>query len=62
VEGDFETMQDLAARVHCSRSTASRFFNGRSASLSMTLKILAALKLEFTDVAAPATGANESSI
>lgn len=37
-----------------SRSTASRFFSGRRTSLRAALRILAVLRLDFTDIARPA--------
>jgi transcriptional regulator with XRE-family HTH domain len=46
-------MQSLANAVGISRSTASRFFAGRSTSLAVTLRILDALHLAFADVATP---------
>jgi hypothetical protein len=51
VEGAFTTMNDLANLIGRSRSTATRFFSGRNTSLTVTLSILAALRLEFADVA-----------
>jgi hypothetical protein len=53
VLGDFDSMESLANEVRISRSTASRFFSGRPTSLTVTLKILAALHLRFEDVARP---------
>ena len=53
VEGEFDSMETLAAAVGISRSTASRFFSGRPTSLRVTLAVLKALKLEFDDVAKP---------
>jgi hypothetical protein len=53
VAGDFESMEGLATKVGCSRSSASRFFSGRPASLRLILAILAALKLKFEEVAKP---------
>lgn len=46
-------MESLAVAVGISRSTASRFFSGKPTSLTVTLKILDALKLRFDDVARP---------
>lgn len=46
-------MESLANACGISRSTASRFFSGRPTSLAVTLKILAALRLGFDDVAWP---------
>ena len=54
VEGELHSMSSLAAAANVSRSTASRFFAGRSTSLAATLRILAALHLHFGDVARPA--------
>jgi transcriptional regulator with XRE-family HTH domain len=51
VEGELATMEALAAAAGTSRSTASRFFGGRAVSLDTTLRILAALRVEFNDVA-----------
>jgi hypothetical protein len=51
IEGEFSGMDGLAKRAGCSRSTASRFFSGRSVSLPVTLRILTALGLAFADVA-----------
>jgi transcriptional regulator with XRE-family HTH domain len=53
VEGELDSMESLARAVGISRSTASRFFSGRPTSLTVTLKILAALKLAFEEVASP---------
>jgi hypothetical protein len=53
IEGALDSMWSVALEAQCSRSTASRFFNGRSTSLGITLRILAALKLEFDEVATP---------
>ena len=53
VEGEFDSMEALAAAVGVSRSTASRFFSGRPTSLKVTLAVLKALKLEFDDAAQP---------
>jgi hypothetical protein len=53
VAGEFDSMDGLASAVGVSRSTASRFFSGRSTSLKVTLGILKALRLEFDDVARP---------
>jgi transcriptional regulator with XRE-family HTH domain len=53
VNGEFESMEGLADVVGISRSTASRFFSGRPTSLAVTLKLLHALHLDFTDVATP---------
>jgi hypothetical protein len=53
VEGELDNMNSLAVKVGVSRSTASRFFSGRSTSLAVTLRILATLRLSFEDVARP---------
>ncbi len=53
VDGDLDSMESLAGACEISRSTASRFFNGRPTSLGVTLKILEALHLAFDDVARP---------
>lgn len=55
VEGELHNMTSLAVAANVSRSTASRFFQGRSTSLAATLRILKALHLEFGDVCQPAT-------
>ena len=55
VDGDLDSMESLADACDISRSTASRFFSGRATSLTVTLKILKALHLKFTDVARPVT-------
>ena len=55
IDGDLESMDDLAQLVGISRSTASRFFSGKPTSLTVTLKILDVLKLKFADVASPET-------
>ena len=53
VDGELDSMQSLAGSCGISRSTASRFFSGRNTSLTVTLKILVALHLNFGDVATP---------
>ena len=55
IEGELHNMTSLAVAASVSRSTASRFFSGRSTSLAATLRILTALHLEFEDVATPAS-------
>ena len=50
VEGEVSSLDGLAKRARLSRSTASRFFAGRSLSLGATLRILAVLRLKFEDV------------
>jgi transcriptional regulator with XRE-family HTH domain len=47
IEGVWECMEDLADAIGVSRSTVSRFFSGRNTSLTVTRKILEALKLTF---------------
>jgi DNA-binding XRE family transcriptional regulator len=54
VEGELDSMESLAQAVGISRSTVSRFFSGRPTSLTVTLKILAVLRLKFDEVAIPA--------
>jgi transcriptional regulator with XRE-family HTH domain len=54
VEGELDNMNSLARAVGVSRSTASRFFSGRSTSLAVTLRILSVLRLTFEEVATPA--------
>ncbi len=54
VEGEFDGLAEAAAKAGMSRSTASRFFSGRGTSLRAALRILAVLRLDFTDVARPA--------
>ena len=51
VEGELATIDAVAGAAGTSRSTASRFFGGRAVSLDTTLRILAALRVEFNDVA-----------
>jgi hypothetical protein len=53
IEGKLDSMESLARTVGISRSTASRFFSGRQTSLTVTLNILTALRLEFDEVATP---------
>jgi antitoxin HicB len=53
VEGELDNMNSLAKAVGVSRSTASRFFAGRSTSLAVTLRILAVLRLVFDEVMRP---------
>jgi transcriptional regulator with XRE-family HTH domain len=60
VEGDLDSIESLAQAVGISRSTASRFFSGRPTSLAVTLKILAALRLTFEDVARPQVDREEA--
>jgi DNA-binding phage protein len=51
VLGELDGMQSLADKVGISRSTATRFFSGQPASLTVMLRILNALHLRFEDVA-----------
>ncbi len=51
VKGELDSMESLANAVGISRSTASRFFAGKPASLTVTLRILDALHLRFDEVA-----------
>ena len=60
VDGDLDSMQSLADAVVISRSTASRFFSGRPTSLAVTLKILDAFHVAFTDVAKPIDGDDDA--
>lgn len=53
VAGELDSMESLANECGISRSTASRYFSGRNTSLTVTLKILAALHLDFEEVATP---------
>jgi DNA-binding XRE family transcriptional regulator len=53
VEGEFHSMELLAAAAGVSRSTASRFFAGRQMSLTVALAVLCKLKLSFDDVFRP---------
>jgi hypothetical protein len=55
VEGELDNMNSLARAVGVSRSTASRFFSGKSTSLAVTLRILTVLRLAFEEVALPAS-------
>jgi transcriptional regulator with XRE-family HTH domain len=61
VDGQFDSMESLANAAGISRSTASRFFAGRSTSLTVTLKILDALRLTFDEVAEPDASGDGSS-
>ncbi len=49
VEGELDSMEALARASGCSRSTASRFFSGRT-SLPTALAIITVLKLTFDEV------------
>jgi hypothetical protein len=60
IEGDFVGVQGLANAAGISRSTASRFFCGRPASLSVTLAIFAQLRLAFDDVVTPIDDGSET--
>ena len=53
VAGEFDSMEQLADAIGCSRSTASRYFAGRSHSLAVALAVLGKLKLKFEDVYTP---------
>lgn len=53
VEGALTNMSSLAAAADVSRSTASRYFSGKTTSLAATLRILKVLKLHFGDVVIP---------
>jgi len=55
IEGELSSVDSLARMVGVSRSTASRFFSGRQTSLTVTLRILTALRVTFADVARPNT-------
>ncbi len=55
VEGELDSIESLARACGCSRSTASRFFSGRTG-LSTALAIIAMLKLTFDDVFTRCTG------
>jgi hypothetical protein len=59
IEGELSGMESLARAVGASRSTASRFFSGRQTSLTVTLRMLTALRLTFEDVARPNTDDQE---
>jgi hypothetical protein len=56
VSGEVRGVRDLARKLGMRRSTASRFFAGRNTSLTVTLKILDALKVTITDVSRPLDG------
>ncbi len=56
VEGELDSIGSLARAVGVSRSTASRFFSGRQTCLTVTLRILEVLHLEFEGVAQPSPG------
>jgi hypothetical protein len=60
VDGEVDSMENLAAVVAISRSTASRFFSGRPTSLAVTLRILDALHLKFEEVARPEDDQDDS--
>ena len=55
IEGEFDSMEELADKVGVSRSTCSRYFSGRPTSLTVTKRILDALHLKFSDVLTPET-------
>jgi transcriptional regulator with XRE-family HTH domain len=46
-------VRGLARKLGIRRSTASRFFAGRNTSLTVTLKVLDALKVTIADVCRP---------
>jgi hypothetical protein len=60
VRGEPASLEDVADSVGVSRSSVSRFFAGRGTSLSMTLRILAALRLDFSDVASPVSAGDNT--
>jgi transcriptional regulator with XRE-family HTH domain len=60
VNGEFDSMEQLADGVGVSRSTASRFFSGRPQSLAVTKRMLDALHLTFADVLTPETEADDA--
>jgi hypothetical protein len=47
IAGDFDSVEGLANRIDSSRSTVSRFFSGKNTSLTFTLRVLEALKVNF---------------
>ena len=53
IQGQLMTIQALATAANLSRSTASRFFAGRSHTVSSARRILAALGLQLGDVISP---------
>ena len=53
VAGEYESMQELAEAVGCSRSTVSRFFSGRPTSLTIAIDVVDKLKLSFEEVFTP---------
>jgi len=53
IQGQLMTIQALATAANVSRSTTSRFFAGRSHTVSSARCILAALGLELGDVISP---------
>jgi hypothetical protein len=53
VAGEFDSMEALSKAIGRSRSTASRFFSGRSTSLPVALAVLSKLKLDFDEVFTP---------
>ncbi len=55
VAGKYDSREDIAKAIGRSRSTVSRFFGGRSASMRVFLEILNELGLRFEDVATPVT-------
>jgi hypothetical protein len=53
VAGELRGMRDLARKLGIRRTTASGFFLGKKTSLTVTLKILEALKATIADVGRP---------
>lgn len=62
VEGSLTNMASLAAAANISRSTASRFFSGKSTSLTAATRILDALGLTFHDVAVPVDAESDTDV
>jgi hypothetical protein len=60
VDGDYDSIESLANAVGISRSTCSRFFSGRPTSLAVTLRILDALHVPYTDVARAVDGDDDA--
>ena len=57
IEGEYlRGVIELAEALGCSRSTVTRFFNGRNVSTAVTLTLLNALHLSFEEVHAPTAG------
>jgi hypothetical protein len=53
--GHFDSVEALAEAVNISRSTGSRFFNGRPVSLDITMRLVSALGLRLEEVVWPAS-------